>query len=51
MAEPVWSSLQTQCLNRRIPDAATLRSEVAAWETERNGMNVTVDWQFTNKNA
>jgi len=47
MAELVWSSLQTQCLNRRIPDASTLRSEVAAWETERNEMNVTVDWQFT----
>ncbi len=30
MAELVWSTLQTQCLNRRIPDAATLRSEVAA---------------------
>jgi len=51
MAELVWSSLQTQCLNRRIPDAATLRSEVAAWERARNKQNVTVDWQFTNKDA
>jgi len=25
MAELAWSSLQTQCLNRRIPDAATLK--------------------------
>ena len=51
MAELVWSTLQTQCLNRRIPDAATLRSEVAAWETERNEMDVTINWQFTNEDA
>ena len=51
MAELVWSTLQTQCLNRRIPDAATLRSEVAAWEIERNEMDVTINWQFTNDDA
>ena len=51
MAELVRSTLQTQCLNRRIPDAATLRSEVAAWEIERNEMNVTIDWQFTHEDA
>ncbi|GAB3033061.1 hypothetical protein GCM10025298_22560 [Natronobiforma cellulositropha] len=51
MAELVWSTLQTQCLNRRIPDAATLQSEVAAWETERNELDVTVNWQFTNEDA
>lgn len=51
MAEPVWSSLRMQCLNRRIPDAATLRPEVAAWETERNEMDVTINRQFTNEDA
>lgn len=51
MAEITWSSLQTQCLNRRIPDAATLRSEVAAWETARNERPVTIDWQFRNEDA
>jgi transposase len=51
MAELVWSSLQTQCLNRRIPDAATLQSEVAAWERARNEETVTVDWQFTAEDA
>lgn len=51
MAELVWSMLQTQCLNRRIPDASTLRSEVAAWERARNEQNVTVDWQFTTEDA
>jgi transposase len=51
MAELLWSTLQTQCLNRRIPDAATLRTEVAAWERARNEQDVTVDWQFTNEDA
>jgi len=51
MAELAWSSLQTQCLNRRIPDAATLRSEVAAWELKRNKMDATINWQFTNEDA
>ena len=51
MAELVRISLQTQCLNLRIPDAATLRAEVAAWERARNEENVTVDWQFTVEDA
>ena len=51
MAELAWSSIQTQCLNRRVPDAATLRSEVAAWETKRNKMDATINWQFTNADA
>ena len=51
MAELVWSPLQTQCLDRRIPDAATLRSEVAAWDRTRNKMDVTINWQFRNEDA
>lgn len=51
MTELGWSSLQTQCLNSLIPDAATLRLEVAAWETARNELDVNIDWQFTNGNA
>jgi hypothetical protein len=43
--------LSRHCLARRIPDAATLRSEVAAWETVQNKMHVTVDWQFTDEDA
>lgn len=30
-AEIEFNRLQQQCLDRRIPDAATLRQEVAAW--------------------
>lgn len=32
MAEIEFSALWTECLNRRIPNAATLGAQVAAWE-------------------
>jgi hypothetical protein len=45
------SVLARQCLDRRIPDMATLRREVATWEAERNAAVVRVDWQFTTADA
>lgn len=51
MAEIEVSALKTQCLNRRIPDAATLQSEVAAWETARNKAESSITWQFTTDDA
>src|SRR5919198_5735650 len=36
MAEIELSVLQQQCLDRRIPDEATLKDEIAAWEARRN---------------
>ena len=45
------SALARQCLDRRIPDAPTLRREVAAWERDRNAAVVKVDWQFTTADA
>jgi transposase len=51
MAETELSVLTKQCLNRRIPDKATLVKEIAAWESARNNMNCRVDWQFTTENA
>lgn len=51
MAETELSTLTRQCLNRRIPDRATLEQEVAAWEQSRNAIEATVDWQFTTQNA
>ena len=51
MAEIEVSALKTQCLNRRIPDAATLRTEVAAWEADRNEADSTIKWQFTTDDA
>jgi hypothetical protein len=51
MAEIEWSVLTGQCLDRRIDDVATLRAEIAAWETPRNAAKATVDWQFTTEKA
>ena len=51
MAEIELSVLARQCLDRRIPDTTTLRSEVAAWQVERNANTVRVDWQFTTSDA
>ena len=51
IAEIELSALGRQCLDRRIPDQATLTTEVAAWEEERNAEQVTVNWQFTTTDA
>jgi hypothetical protein len=40
-----------QYLDRRIPDRQTLRREVEAWEQQRNGAVVKVQWQFTTTDA
>jgi hypothetical protein len=51
MAEIELSVLARQCLDRRIPDAPTLETEVAAWVARRNGAGATIDWQFTTADA
>jgi len=51
IAEMELSVLARQCLDRRIPDMATLRREVAAWQKKRNAAKVRVDWQFTTADA
>jgi len=51
MAEIEFSVLQRQCLDRRIPDQATLISEVLAWEKKRNNQALKVDWRFTTEEA
>ena len=51
MAEIELGVLSRQCLDRRIPDLATLTSEVAAWEDTRNSENVRIHWQFTTADA
>lgn len=51
MAEIELSVLARQCLDRRIPDAATLAREVSRWERERNAATVGVRWQFTTTDA
>jgi hypothetical protein len=51
LAEVELSVLARQCLDRRIPDRATLAREVAAWESRRNAAAVKADWQFTTTDA
>lgn len=51
IAELDLSVLARQCLDRRIPDRATLEQEVAAWEAERNSLGGKVDWRFTTEDA
>ena len=51
MAELEFSMLARQCLGRRIPDRATLATEVAAWAAARNERRATIRWQFTVEDA
>jgi hypothetical protein len=46
MAEIELRVLPQPCLARRIPDAATLTRESAAWEHQRNAELATIDWRF-----
>ena len=51
MAEIELSVQKGQCLDRRIADMATMQSEVAAWERDRNISIKKIDWQFTTSDA
>jgi len=51
MAEIELSILSRQCLNRRIPDQETLKSEVISWEAARNAVKAKMDWRFTTDDA
>jgi hypothetical protein len=43
--------LHGQCLNRWIPDAAIMRTEVKAWEVAGNSVKAKVTLQFTTEDA
>ena len=51
MAEIELNVLIGQCLNRRIAKIETVRSEVKAWELQRNQLKASVNWRFTTKDA
>jgi hypothetical protein len=51
VAEIELSVLQSQCLDRRIPDIGRMRDEVAAWEAERNNRASKTIWRFTTAQA
>lgn len=51
IAEIELNVMTRQCLSRRINDINHLRSELAAWESERNTMAAKVNWQFKTSDA
>lgn len=51
IAEIELNVMTHQCLSRRISSIDVLRSELAAWEDERNNGKSKVNWQFTTKDA
>ena len=51
MAECELAVLNTQCLDRRIADKATLVDEAAAWNADRNARNAKTNWRFTTADA
>ena len=47
MVEIEIGVLVGQCLDRRIPDKATLVAEIAQWERRRNDSGARIKWMFT----
>ncbi|MBP2114109.1 transposase [Paenibacillus silagei] len=51
MAEIELSAMTIQYLNRRITSIEELQGELSSWETERNQIQKSIDWQFTTEQA
>jgi transposase len=51
MAEIEIGILDRQCLDRRLPDRATLTTEVNAWQLRRNMEQRGIEWSFTRQDA
>lgn len=51
VAECELSVLKRQCLQGRLPDIATVRHKVTAWQADRNQRQTTIDWRFTTEDA
>ena len=51
MAEIEFSAMYTICTNRRIPDVATMKRELAAFVVARNHAKTTINWRFTSIDA
>ena len=47
MAEIEFSVLHQLCTNRRIPDTAIMKAEIAAFVHTRNKQHARIDWRFT----
>lgn len=51
MAEIEINLIERNCLQRRVPDRATLARRVAALEQERNAARATITWRFRTEQA
>lgn len=51
IAEIELNVMTRQCLSRRIDNITDLKSELGAWENERNKNQATVNWQFRTGDA
>src|SRR4249920_1187007 len=51
MVEIEIGVLRGQCLDRRLDDPKRLRSEIAAWEKQRNAAGARIKWMFTTDKA
>jgi intein-encoded DNA endonuclease-like protein len=51
IAEIELSVMTKQCLDRRIDNISSLKTELAEWEVTRNSIQKGVDWQFTTSDA
>lgn len=51
IAEIELNVMTRQCLSRRIESIDKLRSELSAWEVERNEIQACVNWQFRTKDV
>jgi hypothetical protein len=51
MVEIEIGVLRCQCLDRRIDNPQDLRSEIAAWERQRNTSHARIKWMFTTEKA
>lgn len=47
MAEIELNVLTGQCLNRKIDNMDTMKTEVQAWQNHRNNKKAKIRWQFT----
>jgi hypothetical protein len=50
-AELEFSGVNRQCVDRRIPDEATLIRELQAYEERRNAAKAKIPWRFTSEQA
>jgi transposase len=51
MVEIEIGVLKSQCLDRRIDSSQHLKSEIAAWEKQRNAASAGIKWMFTTEKA